>query len=485
MFFKQIFEPKLAQYAYLIGCQRTGEAIVIDPMRDIQRYLGEAASAGLTITAVAETHIHADYLSGMRQFAQQTGVRIYASDEGGAEWRYNWLVGSAYDHRPLKNHDKFKIGNITFEALHTPGHTPEHMIFKVTDSGAGVSSPMGLLTGDYVFVGDVGRPDLLESAAGIAGAMRPSAETLGRSLQIFNDFDPALQVWPGHGAGSACGKALGAVPTSTVGYELENNASLIAARDQKKFVDYILTGQPEPPMYFARMKRDNRDGPAVLDKMPEPAPLAVKDIRALLDRAEVALIDTRSWDEYRTGHLPGSIFAPCNREFNTVAGCYVDEKTPMYLVIGEANVQSATIDLIRIGLDDVAGFITPAALGDYASSGGKLSVIEQISAAELETRRMEPDAFMLDVRRGDEVESSGAIPGASVIAHTRLLPRLSEIPSKENVYITCRTGQRSAYACGFLASRGYNAINLAGGFLAWREHGGEIQAPKQTVPAAT
>lgn len=485
MFFKQIFEPKLAQYAYLIGCQKSAEAIVIDPMRDIQLYLDLAKEAGLKITAVTETHIHADFLSGMRQFAAAEGVKIYASDEGGADWKYNWLIDSDYNYQLLKDHDQFKVGEIVFEALHTPGHTPEHIIFKLTDAGGGAGSPMGILSGDFVFVGDVGRPDLLETAAGMKNMMRRSAETLGQSLQMFNEFNPVWQVWPGHGAGSACGKALGAVPMSTVGYELENNAALIAARNPKTFADYILSGQPEPPPYFARMKRDNRDGPAILNNIPEPVPLASQDLKALLRRNDIALIDTRGWKDYRQGHLPGSICAPLTRDFTTVVGCYVEEKTPMYLVIDGINANKAAIDLVHIGLDDTVGFITPKVFADYVSSGGEIDSIKEIEVADLDKCKDDPDAFLLDVRKLSEVEATGMLPGAHNIAHTRLAPRINEIPMGKHIYINCMSGQRSAYACGYLSSHGYSVINVTGGFLAWREYGGRLVSLEHTASSAT
>ena len=219
MFFRQVFDDTLAQYAYLIGCQRTGDAIVFDPQRDIDRYLDLAASEELRIVAVAETHIHADFLSGTREFAECFGTRLYLSDEGGPDWRYEWAHGGSYDHVPLRDGARFAIGEIEFQALHTPGHTPEHMSFLVTDRGAGADEPMGLLSGDFVFVGDLGRPDLLETAARVSGAMTPAARRLYGSVRSFLDLPDYLQVWPAHGAGSSCGKALGAVPETTVGYE--------------------------------------------------------------------------------------------------------------------------------------------------------------------------------------------------------------------------------------------------------------------------
>ncbi|HEU4363978.1 MAG TPA: MBL fold metallo-hydrolase, partial [Candidatus Krumholzibacteria bacterium] len=293
MYFRQIFDQKLAQYSYLIGCQATGEAVVVDPMRDIDTYCDIAAQEGLRIVAAADTHIHADYLSGLRELAERPGVTAYASGEGDDDWQFEWLKGSGYAHRILMHGDQFMIGNIRFDVICTPGHTPEHLCFLVTDTASGSPIPVGLLSGDFVFVGDLGRPDLLETAAGQTGTMEASARTLYRSLDRFRALSPSLQLWPAHGAGSACGKALGAMPVSTVGYELAANRALLAATSEAAFVAYILEGQPEPPLYFARMKRDNRGGPRVLGKLPTPKRVAPNKLSDLSGAIGVAVLDTR------------------------------------------------------------------------------------------------------------------------------------------------------------------------------------------------
>ncbi|MDZ7630315.1 MAG: MBL fold metallo-hydrolase [Gemmatimonadaceae bacterium] len=224
MLVRQIHDTGLAQYAYLIGCPRSGEAIIFDPERDIDRYFELAAAHKLRIVAAADTHIHADYLSGLREFAER-GVTVYASAEGGPEWQYEWLVGSSYPHHLVRHGDRFKVGNIEFAVMHTPGHTPEHVAYTVIDQGGGATEPIGVISGDFVFVGDLGRPDLLEEAAGVVGTMDPGARQLYASLQQFRALPEHLQVWPAHGAGSACGKSLGDVPSSTVGYELRFNTA--------------------------------------------------------------------------------------------------------------------------------------------------------------------------------------------------------------------------------------------------------------------
>jgi hydroxyacylglutathione hydrolase len=297
MLLKQIVDPALSQYAYLVGCQRSGEAILIDPERDLDRYLRIAAENDLKIVAVAETHIHADYLSGARELVERHGATAYLSAEGGEDWQSEWAKG--HDRvRFLRDGDSFKIGNIGFEAMYTPGHTPEHLSFVVTDHGGGADQPMAIFSGDFIFVGDVGRPDLLESAAGQAGAMEPSARVLYETLRSTSVLPEFLQVLPAHGAGSACGKALGAIPASTMGYERRFNRALASALEsgEGEFVKEILSGQPEPPPYFARMQRDNRLGPALLKggALPRPRRISAPDLPRWVDTEGTAILDLRS-----------------------------------------------------------------------------------------------------------------------------------------------------------------------------------------------
>ena len=202
MLLKRFYDNGLAQASYLIGCSATGEAIVVDANRDVEQYVRAASDEGLRVTHVTETHIHADFVSGSRELAARTGAKLLLSDEGGPEWRY--AFAAAADATLLRDGDSFMVGNIRFDVLHTPGHTPEHLSFLVTDTPA-TDRPMGAITGDFIFVGDVGRPDLLERAANVAGTMRASAQALFRSIQRFKQLPDSLQIWPGHGAGSACG----------------------------------------------------------------------------------------------------------------------------------------------------------------------------------------------------------------------------------------------------------------------------------------
>ncbi len=456
MYFKQFFDEKLAQYAYLIGCQASGEAVVIDPMRDIDQYIDHAAKNNLKIVKATDTHIHADYISGLREFAER-GVKVYASDEGDADWKYEWLINSEkgkYDYELMTDGDSFKVGNIKIEAWHTPGHTPEHLTFKITD-GAAADEPMGLATGDFVFVGDVGRPDLLESAAGMEHVMEPSARTLFSTIEKFSEIPDYVQIWPGHGAGSACGKALGAVPESTVGYERRFNNSLKAASSEDNFVKFILEGQPEPPLYFARMKRDNKIGPAILGGVPKPNRLTATDVAKVAQNENVAVLDTRLEPDYMKGHIPGSLLTTLNKQFNTVAGSFVTEDEDIYLVVDENRVEEAVLDLYRIGLDKVVGYITLEDLRLYESQGGKLDTTEVITFEEA-AKRKDHGQHVLDVRKLSEYQADGHFDGAQNIAHTRLLERIKEVPDGKPVVVHCAAGGRSAAAGSLLKRAGYD-----------------------------
>lgn len=467
MFMRMIYDEKLAQAAYLIGCQRTGEAIVIDPERDVDRYIHLAADNDLRIVATAETHIHADFLSGSRELAEAIGATVYVSDEGDADWKYGWLDqrvgGGTYDHVLLKDGDTFRIGNIEFRVIHTPGHTPEHIVFLITDHGAGATEPVGMATGDFVFVGDLGRPDLLETAAGQQGAMEPSARRLFRTVGSLSDIPDFVQVWPAHGAGSACGKALGAIPMSTVGYEKRFNPAILAASSEQGFVEFILSGQPEPPLYFANMKRDNKLGPPVLGGLPEPPRMSGTDL-ASLDSNKVAIIDTRPWDQFRSGHIPGALSFPLTRSFNTDAGSMVRDTDDIYLIIDESALEEAIRDLIRIGLDHIKGWC-PANEVRHVSP---LETIDEIDVGRARELVAQHEVKVLDVRRKTEF-AGGHLPDATNIAHTRLAGRMDEVPEDTPLLINCRSGVRSARASAFLKRAGFDVRNLKGGYLAWEQ----------------
>ncbi len=472
MFLRQITDSALAQNAYLIGCQRTGEAIIIDPERDIDRYLKVAADNDLRITSVADTHIHADYLSGARELMEHHGAVTYLSAEGGPDWQFEWAKGHA-NARFLHDGDTFRVGNIELKAVLTAGHTPEHMSFLVTDLGGGATEPIGLLSGDFIFVGDVGRPDLLESAAGQVGAMEPSARTLYASLRATAELSEHLQILPAHGAGSACGKALGAIPFSVLGYERRFNGALREALEgsEDAFVKDILSGQPEPPLYFARMKRDNKLGPALLPdgKLPQPRRLTADELSAFVfDESEHVILDLRS-DRvaFMQRHLTGSLFAPLTGgKLPIVAGSYVDENAAIILVVNdESEVDEAVRQLVRIGLDKVESWI-PAdeALSEHFENDDLTASITRITTAELAgALAAHPGAVVLDVRSTGEYAESH-VRRSKHIPYTRLAARLAEVPHTYPLYVHCGSGLRASFAVPFLARESREVVHVDGAF---------------------
>jgi hydroxyacylglutathione hydrolase len=471
MIFLRFYQEQLAQVSYLIGCGQTGEALVVDPNRDVEQYIKAADRAGLKISAVTETHIHADFVSGVRELAQRTGAKPYLSDAGDRDWKYTWAgTGNA---GLLTEGAVLRIGNIKIEALHTPGHTPEHLSFLVTD-GAVADSPMGVATGDFLFVGDVGRPDLLEKAARVSGASERSAKDQFASVQRFRSMPDHLQVWPGHGAGSACGKAMSAVPQSTIGYEKRFNWAF-QVPDETDFVREVLSGQPDPPRYFGEMKRLNKLGPAILGGLRRPARLPETRLRPLL-RDGGLVVDLRTAADFAGGHAPGSINIPLNRSFTGWAGWLLPYDRDFYLVVDEsttATVDAAVRDLALIGLDRIGGYFGSEALAVWAETEGPLETVPQVGIAALASsgdRRI-----VLDVR-DDSEWAGGHLPGARHIPLGRLPERLGELPRDGDFVVHCQSGGRSSIAASLLLAGGFARLaNLTPGFAGWLSAGMPVE----------
>jgi hydroxyacylglutathione hydrolase len=461
MFVKRFFEASIAQASYLIGCQQTDEAIVIDANRDVEQYIEAAAQEGLRITHVTETHIHADYVSGSRELAQRTGASLCLSDEGDRDWKYQ------FEHsRKLKHGDRITIGNIRLDVLHTPGHTPEHLTFLVTD-GAPADKPIAAVTGDFVFVGDVGRPDLLEKAANIKGTMEAGARVLYASLQAFATHEDWLQIWPGHGAGSACGKGISAIPSSTLGYEKRYNWAF-NKKSEAEFVDAVLTGQPEPPKYFAKMKRVNKEGPAILGGFHIPPKLDAAQLPELIAR-KALVIDTRPATEYAAGHLAGTISIPFSSSFVTWAGWLV-QTDDLYLIDDSATASARLEELSRslalVGIDRITGYF------DASAAVGR-ATIPQITPKDLAPKLK--NVTVLDVRSANEWDE-GHLPGATHIPLGYLVDRLGDIPSNKPVVVQCQSGGRSSIAASILERAGFRDVsNLIGGLSAWTASGLPIE----------
>ena len=464
MYFKQIYEPGLAHASYIVGCQATGTCAVIDPKRDIDTYLDIARQERMRITHVLETHIHADFLSGSREIAEKTGAMMHLSDEGGDDWQYS------FDHVGLRDGDSFMVGNIKFDVMHTPGHTPEHISFLVTDTPAS-DKPIMMFTGDFVFVGDVGRPDLLEKAAGFKGTMDVGARQLWESLKKFKALPDHIQVHPAHGAGSACGKALGAVPSSTVGYEKIVNWAL-QHTNEEDFVQELLSGQPEPPKYFAMMKKLNKVDRPLLTSVPIMKQLTLSELEDALNSKRI-IVDTRSKVSFAGGHLPGTLNITNNKSFSNWAGWLIDYEDPFVLIAPPEQTDDLMRKLMRIGLDNVAGFYPN--VSDWEEAGNDLKTLPQIDLDELKSRYTHDDVVVLDTR-GESEYVAGHIPGAWNIHTGYLMDYVHEIPKDKLVVVACESGARSSIAASVLQRAGMNnVVNFPLGFSGWIASGAPVE----------
>lgn len=461
MFFKHIYDTGLAQGSYLIGCQAKGEAIVIDAKRDVDTYLQIAKENNLTITHITETHIHADFLSGSRELSEITGAQLYLSDEGGPDWQYE------FPHEGLKHGDKIKVGNLTLKVIHTPGHTPESISFLLTDHPA-TDEPVMIFTGDFVFVGDIGRPDLLEKSAGLTGTQEKGAHEMYQSVQDFSKLPPHIQVWPGHGAGSACGKGLGSVPSSTVGYEKIRNWAFRFESDEEGFVQYLLEGQPEPPKYFAMMKKLNKVDRPLLTKVPKHPKLSETDFLQKYNDG-IKVIDTRNKVEFANGFIPGSINIQNNKTLSTWAGWLLNYDEDFVIVAAEEEMEEITRKLMRIGLDRIAGFISGVTV-----AGIELQKADVIDIEEFKTYLGKEDVQIVDVRGKTEYEE-GHVEGAENQFVGTLPQNLDKISKDRQVVIHCQSGDRSAIAYSVLRRNGFNNVkNYSGGMKEWREKGNPV-----------
>ncbi|MCA9038385.1 MAG: MBL fold metallo-hydrolase [Planctomycetaceae bacterium] len=462
MLLKYFYDPKLAHASYMVGCQRAKTAVVVDPGRDVEQYIEMAEREGLKLVAVAETHIHADYVSGARELADRVGAKLYVSDEGPAEWKYLYL--DAYDHQLLHDGDHFMIGNIRFDVMHTPGHTPESISFVLTDQGGGADKPMGIFSGDFVFVGSIGRPDLLEEAAGIANTAEPGARDLFKSAERFKQLPDYLQVWPAHGAGSACGKGLGAIPSSTVGYEKLFNPAL-QFTDEEAFVQYILADQPEAPKYFAVMKRVNKEGPIVLGAGHHHKML---DVNRLDDAIKAGtVIDLTPSSEFAKGHVAGTINIPIGM-LSAWAGWLVDYDRPTYLICESNQLEEAARLLHKIGVEQIAGGFD---INGVKASGKATQAYASGTPAELSSAIEAGTVNLIDVRSNDEW-NAGHIRQANHRFLGRLPQHLDEIPRNEKLVVHCQSGARSSIAVSVLQAAGFtDLVNMTGGYLAWQAAG--------------
>jgi hydroxyacylglutathione hydrolase len=458
MFFQHVYDKTLAQASYFIGCQAKGEAIVIDAQRDIDIYLSIAKQNNFKITHIAETHIHADFLSGSRELSAVTGGELYLSDEGGEDWQYQ------FPHTGINHGSIIKVGNLTLEVLHTPGHTPESISFLLTDHPA-TAEPVMVFTGDFVFVGDIGRPDLLEKAAGMVGTMEKGAKQMYESIQRFAELPEYVQIWPGHGAGSACGKSLGSVSSSTVGYEKIRNWAFHYHDNEEGFMRYLLEGQPEPPKYFAMMKHLNKVPRPLLIEVPKHPKLTKNQFLTAYNNG-LKVIDTRNKLDFAKGFIPGSINIQFNNSLSTWAGWLLNYEEQFLLVADDSQIEELTRKLMRIGLDNIYGYISNIEDLDLN--------LETADIIDIETFKsfLEKDSVqVLDVRGINEYEA-GHIAGAENVFVGTLLDNLDKIDPNKHVIVHCQGGDRATIAYSLLKRHGFKKVsNFSGGMKEWRETG--------------
>ncbi|HMP94064.1 MAG TPA: rhodanese-like domain-containing protein, partial [Phnomibacter sp.] len=361
-------------------------------------------------------------------------------------------------------------GNLKIEVLHTPGHTPESISFLLTDTPAS-PEPVMLFTGDFVFVGDIGRPDLLEKAAGITGTQDKGARQMYESIKKFAALPDYVQVWPGHGAGSACGKALGAVPSTTVGYEKARNWAFRFSQDEEGFVNFLLADQPEPPKYFAMMKKLNKVDRPLLTAVPTLKALNSTELMEAMDKG-VKVIDTRNKTEFAKGFIPGSLNIQGNNSFATWAGWFLNYNEPFILVANPSLLDDLTRKLMRIGLDNIYGYIANTDI--YTEAGGKLQEAKVITLEEFKPIYQQNGIQVVDLRGAAEYKA-GHLKGAENVFVGTLPDNLDKIKKHEPVVIHCQGGDRAAIAYSILAKNGYNNIlNYAGGINEWVGNGNAL-----------
>lgn len=460
MIVRQLYDDSLSQYTYLVGCDATGDAILFDPVRDVDRYARVAAESDLRIVAAADTHLHADYLTGLRELAAR-GVTVYASDAGGPGCRYDWLVESDLPHRLLVDGDAFRVGTLRVEALHTPGHAPEHLCYLISEANA--AAPSAVVTGDALFVEGIGRPNLEEVAHGSDGDASGDASgdgsgdasgDLRRSLQTLSTLPSQTEVWPLHRKGTLCGYAPSPWPVSTIEHERDANPFLRSAGDAEALRDALTEPFPVPPPSFARLKRQNRSGPPPLDPLSQPQRLTPREVVDLCHGpCAIAFLDTRrDASAFLASHLPGALHVPFDASFLTLAGAYVHPDTPVYLVAEERAVDDLVRTLARIGLDAVAGWFPPSLLQRLPNA--HLTTTPELRFQHLASLADRADVCVVDVRFPDAFDAAH-VRGAVNRPYTRLAITERALPRDKTLLVYSQRGRRAAAAASFLQRCGH------------------------------
>lgn len=456
MYLEQFFIDGLGCASYLVGCEGAGVAAVIDPDRDIQKYLDAADERGMKITHIIETHLHADHVSGNTDLAALTKAEIWVHEAAGAE----------FPHQTLKGGDAITLGNVELRVRFTPGHTPESITLLVVDKTR-ADEPWMALTGDTLFVGDAGRPDLvgIEAARELAGHMH---DTLHNEYLTLSD---GVLILPGHGAGSLCGKSIGSVLSSTVGFERRHNPAL-QVHDRDAYIDFATADLPEQPGNHKRIKQINRQGPRPLGTV-SPRPLSIQDAVPQFRRG-AALLDTRPKAEYKAKHIPGAVHLEADAQLSSRVGFVLPPDVPIILLLADvSDYRRVVYSLARVGYDHVIGYLADSlsaweAFGLPTTSGDVRDIDPQALSELLES---ENRPVVIDVREAWEY-ASGHIPGARLISLGEFARRTEELDPKQPVALICASGSRSQSAAALLGQKGFDVVyNVVGGTLNWMQHG--------------
>ena len=464
MLLHQRFIPGLAIASYLVGDERTGEAAVIDPTRDVEEYLAFARDNDLHIRHILETHVHADFVSGARELKARLKNQpvIHSSGMGGAEWT------PPYADHVAKDGDEVQVGSMRLKAIHTPGHTPEHVSWALYDDTRSKDTPWIIFTGDFLFVGDVGRPDLLGTEA-----QRQLAHQLYQS--VFDKL-PAVpditEIFPAHGAGSLCGKAISSRRSSTVGFERQFN-SVLVRKPEEQWIRELMADMPLAPPYFRRMKKVNQAGPAILG--PELPGLRRWSVKEVHDRVceKCLILDVRSKEAFAAAHIPDAINIPFGPQLPTWAGWVLPYDRPIQLIVdNSAQVPEVVTHLIRVGFDEIQGYVQ-GGIDGWETSGYPLAMLDTMSVHQLRDRLAKGTdrVTVLDVRTEKEW-NAGHIDGAIHIHGGKLQERFADVPQSNPVAVVCGSGYRASIAASFLKREGYaDVTNVVGGMSAWKAAG--------------
>lgn len=459
MYTQQFFIEGLACASYLVGCESRGIAAVIDPDRIVQKYIDAARSRGLQITQIFETHLHADHVSGNTDLSARTGADIYIHEAAGAE----------YPHKSMKDGDVIELGNIHIRVLHTPGHTPESVTLLLSDTTR-APEPWLAMTGDTLFVGDIGRPDLvgLKTARGLAADMY---ESLFHRLLPLSD---SLMIYPGHGAGSLCGKSIGAMRSTTLGFERMYNPAL-APRDKSTFVEFAINDLPEQPGNHKRIKAMNRAGPRPAGEV-EEQPLTIRQVVPHLQSGAM-LLDTRPKKIYSEAHIPGSVHLEADIQLGNRIGFMFSSEERIILILQDLSQYREVVhDLLRVGYDHILGYLAES-LDTWQDMGlpitsGDIQDIDPLELNQLMQANGGGEApLVLDVREPWEFRR-GHVPGARLIPLGQLAERIDELEPERPVAVICASGNRSQSAAALLGQKGFQKVfNVLGGTKAWKQNG--------------